>query len=63
LVGAPAFVRAFGQTTGATANAAAAANIEGGIIIPPGGYVAIGTNIASPAAGVIASMTWEEEPV
>ncbi|MDE3022475.1 MAG: hypothetical protein KGI54_11520 [Pseudomonadota bacterium] len=35
-------------------------DLEGSIIIPPGGYAAIYTSTASGAAGMFASMSWEE---
>ena len=38
-------------------------DVEGGIVIPPGGYAALYTNVASVAASLIASMAWEEVPV
>ncbi len=37
-------------------------DIDGEIVIPPGGYVAIGTLIASGASGFLGSMSWEEVP-
>jgi hypothetical protein len=61
LVGTPAYIRALGQTTGATANLGFATAIEGGILIAPGGYVAIGSNIAGPASGLIGAFMWSEE--
>lgn len=48
------------------AGAASAGNInfdydfEAGIFIPPGGYAAIGTNVAGPTAGLLASFEWIE---
>lgn len=38
-------------------------DLEGGIVIPPGGFAALYTNVASVAASLIASMAWEEVPV
>ncbi len=38
-------------------------DLEGTIIIPPGGYGAIYTSTASGAASMAASMTWEEVPL
>ena len=35
-------------------------DLEGSIIIPPGGYAAIYTSTASGAAGMFASLSWEE---
>lgn len=39
------------------------ADMEGSIVIPPGGYAAIYTSTASGAAGMFASMSWEEVSV
>jgi hypothetical protein len=33
---------------------------QGELLIPPGGYIAIGTTIAGPTAGIWASIVWEE---
>jgi len=38
-------------------------DIEGGIILPPGGYVHLYTSAASAASSLLASFTWEEVPV
>jgi hypothetical protein len=38
-------------------------NLQGEFIIPPGGYIAIGTTIASGAAGLFGFFSWEEVPV
>ena len=35
-------------------------DLNGAIIIPPGGYVAIGTNVAGPASGFQGGLSWEE---
>lgn len=35
-------------------------DIGGGLIIPPGGYVALGANVAGPTAGVVGSFEWTE---
>lgn len=60
LVGTPAWARVLGQAPTATTSFAISANIDGSIVIPPGGYVAIGTNIAGPTSGFVGSMLWEE---
>lgn len=60
IVGTPAFVRTLGQAPTATTAFSFSHNINGGIIIPPGGYVAIGANIAGPASGFVGSFAWEE---
>lgn len=58
--GSPAWAQWFGVTPGATSVAQFTANVDGSIIIPPGGYVAIGSLIAGPTAGLLGSMVWEE---
>lgn len=35
-------------------------DLAGGILIPPGGYAAIGANVAGPAAGFLGSIEWAE---
>jgi hypothetical protein len=62
LVGTPAWVDWLGVTPGATSVGQISRDYQGGIIIPPGGYVAIGTGIAGPAAGFRGSFQWEEAP-
>lgn len=63
LVGTPALVRILGQAPTATTSFAINATIDGGIIIPPGGWVAFTTNIAGPASGFVGSFMWEESPL
>lgn len=63
LVGTPYWARLISQCSTATTAPFNNVAIDGSIIIPPGGYVAIGTNIASPALGLGASMIWEEVPI
>jgi len=60
LVGTPAWARVLGQAPTATTSFSFSADINGSIVIPPGGYVAIGTNIAGPTSGFAGSMLWEE---
>lgn len=63
LVGTPGWEEFF-ATTGITVGAYAAVfDPEGSIIVPPGGYVATGTTIASPAAGAMSTISWMEVPV
>lgn len=38
-------------------------DLHGAIVIPPGGYAALGTSIAGPASGFLGSMEWEEVAV
>lgn len=61
LVGTPAYYRILGQAPTATTSTFVNVSTDGGIVIPPGGYVAIGTNIAGPASGFVGSFLWEEE--
>lgn len=63
LVGTPAWLD-FIASTGVTAGVwGATLDLEGDLVIPPGGYVAIGTTIASPATAHIAGISWIEVPV
>jgi len=63
LVGTPVWQRWFSAGPTATSGSSFVEDMESGIIIPPGGYAAIGTLIASPAAGLLASMEWNELPL
>ena len=63
LVGTPAWVDWISETPAATTVLSFSKDYQGGIIIPPGGYVAIGATIAGPASGFWGSFTWEESPV
>lgn len=60
LVGTPAYSMVLAETPSATGVVAFATDVEGGIILPPGAYVAIGTTIAGPASGFQGSIEWEE---
>jgi len=62
LVGTAAWARWLGETPATTSVTTFSDMTNGGIIIPPGGYVAIGTTIAGPTAGLLASFQWEECP-
>jgi hypothetical protein len=63
LVGTPAWARWL-ATNIATANLTSIdEDIDGEIVIPPGGYCAIGTLIASGASGFLGGMSWEEAPI
>lgn len=56
----------FAGLTGAITVATAADNVfdlDGSIVIPPGGYAAIYTSTASGAASMSASFSWEEVPI
>lgn len=38
-------------------------DVDGAIVIMPGGYCAIGANVAGPSAGFVGSFEWEEAPL
>lgn len=60
LVGTPAFVMPLAQCPLATTAPFFNTDIGGAIVIPPGGYVAIGTTIAGPSSGFMGGFVWEE---
>lgn len=60
LVGTPAWGGWLGETPTTTGVTTFDRTYDGAILIPPGGYVAIGTTIAGPAAALLASLTWQE---
>ena len=60
LVGTPAWARWLTESIAATGEFQFDENVNGEIVIPPGGYVAIGTLIGGPTAGLLASFTWAE---
>ena len=62
LVGTPAWTRPLAATQIAAGGAWFDTDLEGGMILPPGAYCAIGTNIASPASGFWGGVEWEEAP-
>jgi hypothetical protein len=67
LVGASANAPLWGRwlSSGATATSdpSVDVDVEGGLVIVPGAYVAIGTLIAGPTSGFLGSMEWEEVDV
>lgn len=63
LVGTPTWGQWLTVTPAATSVVALTVDTEASMVIPPGGYVAIGTLIAGPASGLLGSMEWEEFPV
>lgn len=63
LVGTPVYSMVLAATTSATTGAGFSTDLQGCVIIPPGGYAALGTTVASPASGFLASIMWEEAPV
>jgi hypothetical protein len=60
IVGTPAWGVFMGLTPSATGVASFSLELQGSFVIPPGGYLAIGTTIAGPASGLLASISWEE---
>ena len=60
LVGTPLYTMVLGQTQTAVTLASFSIDLEGGIILIPGAYAAIGTTIAGPASGFMGSFEWEE---
>ena len=60
LVGTPAYAKVLAQTPTATTSFSFSYDANGALVIPPGGWAAIATNIASPASGFVGSMLWEE---
>lgn len=63
LVGTPAYTMPLAETPTATTLPFFTADLEGGIILPPGAYAAIGTTIAGPASGFMGAFEWEEVAV
>lgn len=60
LVGTPAYSQVLSETPAATSVLAFDRPLDGSIILPPGAWAAIVSTIAGPAAGLWASMIWEE---
>lgn len=63
IVGTPAWGQFFGETPSATGVTTFNFFFDGTTIIPPGGYAAIGSTIAGPAAGLYGSLVWFEKPL
>jgi hypothetical protein len=67
LVGTPQLLQVFGSgLTGAATTVPMiqqVVDMEGSVVIPPGGYVAIYTSTVSGAGALAASFMWEETPV
>ena len=63
LVGTPTWNRILGQSPTALIAPYSNMEVNGGIVIPPGGYMALGTSIASPSSGFWGSIEWEEVAV
>lgn len=65
---APTLIESFGSVlteaiTGSSVQPAYSFDLGGYLILPPGGYCAVYTTIASGAASMVASLMWEERPV
>lgn len=60
LVGTPVWSMPIGTTPVATDLLSFNIDLCGAIIIPPGGYVAIGTNVTGPVSGFQGGFSWEE---
>lgn len=63
LVGTPVWTQLLGETPGATSVLSFNVVLDGAIIIPPGGYAAVGSSAAGPSAGFVGSMIWAEVPI
>lgn len=63
LVGTPVWAEWLAANAATAGNTNFSADIQGAIIVPPGGYVAIGSNVAGPASGFLGSFEWEEVAV
>lgn len=60
---APLWGRWLSSGATATSDPAVDVDLEGGLVIVPGAYVATGTLIAGPTSGFLGSMEWEEVDV
>lgn len=60
IVGTPAWSMVLAETPIATELPFFNLDLEGGIILPPGAYAAIGTTIAGPSSGFMGAFQWEE---
>lgn len=63
LVGTPAWGEFIQESPAATNGTSFSLDLEGGLLLPPGAYVAIGSSIAGPTSGLLAGFEWEEIPV
>lgn len=60
LVGTPLWTRWLAVNAATAGQVQFTQDIQDDLIIPPGGYLAIGTNAAGPASGFLGSLEWEE---
>jgi hypothetical protein len=63
LVGTPLWRKFLSQNIVGTNLQDAVYDIDGAILIPPGGYMAFGTSIASPASAFWGNIDWDELPL
>lgn len=63
IVGTPAWLRWMFANSASAGLGGFYVDLKGGIILIPGAYLAIGGNVAGPAAGMLGSFEWEEAPV
>lgn len=63
LVGTPVWSAWLAETPLATTLPVWNVDLEGSIIIAPGGYIAIGTTIAGPSSGFVGGFCWAEAPL
>lgn len=63
LVGTPFWADWIAEGLAATTVLQFDQNYQGALLVPPGGYVAIGSSLAGPTSGFFGSILWEENPV
>lgn len=63
LVGTPVWANWFANNAVSAGLPGFSLDMEGGIVIPPGGYAAIGGNVVGPTVGLLGAFEWEEVPV
>lgn len=63
LVGTPAWLKWLAEAPATATLFSGDFDLEGEFIIPPGGYIGIGTLIAGGASGFFGGMSWEELPI
>jgi hypothetical protein len=62
LVGTPLYYMPLAVNAASAGLFSAWADLQGDLILPPGAYVAIGTNVAGPTSGFVGRIGWEELP-
>jgi hypothetical protein len=63
LTGTPTWARWLSSSSATGIGPSAFVDLEGGLLLPPGSYCAIGANVAGPAAGFLGTFEWIEIPV